>query len=685
MAATQTAAAAPPAPAAGPPAPRRPVVLGDRAGTALLAVLLALCAYAAFAHGAIDLAAEARVQVVLALAGLAVAALALGAGRLVPRTAPAGWAGVALLAGFAAWCGLSIAWSLTGDLSWQETNRAVAYALAALLALAVGAHAPRAIERTALGLVAVAVAVALYALAGKVAPGLVDETALSPRLREPLGYWNALALLCVLGAPAALRVATDASHRDGARLAGLGALWLLVVTAALTYSRGAALALVAALVVVTVLGEARLRGLAAVALAALAAAPAIALAFTDDTLTTAGAPLADRIGAGRGLLAVLVACLLALVAAGVVALRLERRVAWPAAWTRSAWRALAAAAVLAALVLLATGTVGRSLSSFGDTHQAPSISAPSRLLSTNSGNRVTWWNEALGAWSALPWQGHGAGSFPVLHLQYRHNTLNVRQPHDVPLEFLAETGIVGAVLGVGGLLALLWAATAAVRARPPGTRERELGAALLAAGVAWGMHALVDWDWDIPAVTLPALLALGVVAAAPAAPGVRLSRARPLALVAVALAGWVYLVSVALPAVADSRASSALREARAGASPGALADAAARANLASRLDPLSNRGLFAGAAIAERRDRRLEERRLLLDAVHRRPSDAQAWVRLAGVGIELGDLRGAVAATRAALRLDPRGPQTLALAADAQILLAPPRDSPTATGTPLGG
>src|SRR4051794_6067082 len=270
MAATETAADAPTAPTAPRPAPRVPVPAGDRAATVLLGVLLAVCAYAAFDHGAIDLAAEARVQVVLALAGMALAALALGSGRLVPRAPRAAWAGVALLGAFATWCALSIAWSVTADLSWEETNRAVAYALTALLALAVGTHAPRAVERTALGLLGIAVAVALYALAGKVVPGILDETALSPRLREPLGYWNALALVCVLGAPVALRVATDRARRDAARLAGLAALWLLLVTAALTYSRGGALALLAALAVVTVLGQARLRGLAATALAALA-------------------------------------------------------------------------------------------------------------------------------------------------------------------------------------------------------------------------------------------------------------------------------------------------------------------------------------------------------------------------------------------------------------------------------
>src|SRR3954452_9076657 len=164
MAATETAAAAPPAPAAPRPARPPAVPAGDPTATALLAVLLAVCAYAAFDHGASCLAAEARVQVVLALAGMALAALALGAGRLVPRAPRAAWAGLGLLAAFAAWCGLSLAWSLTADLSWEETNRAVAYALTVLLALAVGTYGRRAVERTALGLLGVAVAVALYAL-----------------------------------------------------------------------------------------------------------------------------------------------------------------------------------------------------------------------------------------------------------------------------------------------------------------------------------------------------------------------------------------------------------------------------------------------------------------------------------------------------------------------------------------
>ncbi|HEY3020240.1 MAG TPA: O-antigen ligase family protein [Solirubrobacteraceae bacterium] len=666
-------------------APARPRGRGERdlAGRALLAALFAACAYAAFAHGAVDLADEAPLQAALALLALGVAAAALGAGRLVPRASGAGWLAVGLLAGFAGWCGLSLAWSVTPDLSWQATNRAAAYALVVVLALAAGARAPRAVDRAALGLLAVSLAVALDALAGKALPGLTDGTALSPRLREPLGYWNALALVCVLGMPVALAVAADAARGGRLRLAALGALWLLVVVTGLTYSRGAIVAFAVALAVVVALGDARLRALGVAALAGAAAAPALAFAFTRSSLATPDTPLAQRAAGGRELLGVLAVCLVALLAAGWLALRAERRVAWSAARTRRAWAGLGVIAALLVAGLAVSGGIADAARQFADTRDAPSVSTPSRLLSTNSGNRVQWWGEALGAWSDRPLAGHGAGSFPALHLQYRHNRLPVRQPHDAPLQFLAETGLVGAALALGGIAALLWAAGTAVRARPRGSPERRLAVALLAGGAAWTVHALVDWDWDIPGVTVPALLALGVVAARPAGARKAPGRPRRLALVVAALAGWAYLASVALPALADRKAEAALRAARPDATPAALQSAAARAELGARLDPLSVRSLFAGAAIAQRRGRALDARRLLLDAVHREPSNAQAWLRLASDALSLVDRPGAEAAARRALELDPRNPEALRAAQAAVALVAPPEDSPSATGTPL--
>jgi hypothetical protein len=35
----------------------------------------------------------------------------------------------------------------------------------------------------------------------------------------------------------------------------------------------------------------------------------------------------------------------------------------------------------------------------------------------------------------------------------------------------------------------------------------------VAALVVWALHASIDWDWELPAVTLPALAAAGLLLA----------------------------------------------------------------------------------------------------------------------------------------------------------------------------
>src|SRR3954469_5815425 len=83
----------------------------------------AVIVYAAFADGAIALPMEARLQVgVAALALLAFGALLFGRGVRASSTT-AGWTGLALLVAFAAYSGLSLAWSIAPDGSWGELNR----------------------------------------------------------------------------------------------------------------------------------------------------------------------------------------------------------------------------------------------------------------------------------------------------------------------------------------------------------------------------------------------------------------------------------------------------------------------------------------------------------------------------------------------------------------------------------
>jgi hypothetical protein len=484
----------------------------------------------------------------------------------------------------------------------------------------------------------------------------------------------------------------------------------------MTLSRGGIVALACGLAVLLALAGRRGSLLAGLGLLLVCALPVLAVAFTLDGLTEVAAPRDARKDDGLVLLGALAVATLALVAAGWALLRRESRAPdasdlgeEPAAAPRRRpaprWIAPAAAGalVLAALAALALSDrgLGGSLSHAADEFRAvraqPATQEPGHLLSTSSDNRWSWWGEALGAWSDRPVGGFGAGSFPVSHLQYRETTIPVAQPHSVPLQLLAETGIVGLLLFSAAFGLLLAAAFERLRALPDG-RERQAGAALAAVAAAWLVHGLVEWHWDIPAVTLPVAAALGLLAARPGWRPPRTPAAvfedpdaarrdAPLRALAVALAAValsLVALSAILPGWADGKASGAQEAAddpRAGERE--LLDAASQAELAARLDPVATRPLFVAAAIAQRRGRLLQARRLLLDAVQRQPEDAGAWRRLTRVAVALADLDGGVRASRRALALDPRSPEARRLATEMEALRTPAGASATATATPL--
>ena len=137
---------------------------------------------------------------------------------------------------------------------------------------------------------------------------------------------------------------------------------------------------------------------------------------------------------------------------------------------------------------------------------------PNRFTSLSSNNRSVWWGEAWDIFRAEPLHGAGANTFEVARKRYRDTASAVSQPHSVPLQFLAGTGLAGLGLFLALAAAAAFAAVGALR-RLDGT-ERNAGAALAVALALWFIHALVDYDWDFVAVTGPAFLAAGVLAAA---------------------------------------------------------------------------------------------------------------------------------------------------------------------------
>jgi O-Antigen ligase len=634
---------------------------------ALALALGAAVLYAAFADGAVLVPDETRLQVWLAVVAAAALATLLYGRSLRFGARPPATAALGLLAAFALWTALTVDWSISPGETWLEANRAVAYAVFAALAVVVGASLPRAGSRVALGYVAVATAVALYALAGKV--GVVDHADELSRLREPLGYWNALAVFCAMAVPAALRAAVSSAPALAA------ALVPLLATAVLALSRGALVALVAALAIQIALAEDRRSLLAVGGLALLASAPALVLGLTLPALTDDGVPAGDRVPEGLALLAALV---LGSAAAAFAARVRMTDVPRPSP-------ALAASA-LAAGALVLVGGAALSERGSGDVEQPvvpaarplelprsePPETDPARLLTTQTGRRWAWWSEAAAAWADRPISGHGAGSFALLHLRYRDEPVDVREAHSVPLGFLSETGLSGALLALGGLALL---GVAAVR----GGIGDPYPQALLAGCAAWALHGLVDWDWDIPAVTMPALGFAGVLAASPrrglSPPSGPLAHGAALALGTTLLA--LFTVSALLPALARERTDDAYLAALTGAD---LRKAAEGAEEAARLDPLSAEPLLAGAAVAERRRRYGRSADLLLEAAGREPDDPEVWIRLARLHALYGDARAVSRAARRGLALDPRSELLALILAVGSI---DERRSSSATGTPL--
>ena len=204
------------------------------------------------------------------------------------------------LLALAAWSGLSVAWSVAPDRSWDELNRTLAYAGFALLGLILAAlYGPRAC-RVVGGLLVVAFGAAIvWALAGKAIPALFEDGGRAARLRDPIGYWNALALAADVLLVLALWVASTRSHPRPLRLAAAALAFGSVVAILLAVSRAGLLAAVAGVGLWLALDDRRLeRGLAALAVSVPAFLVA-AWAFTRDALVEDGQVYSDRVSDGR--------------------------------------------------------------------------------------------------------------------------------------------------------------------------------------------------------------------------------------------------------------------------------------------------------------------------------------------------------------------------------------------------
>ena len=551
---------------------------------------------------------------------------------------------VAALGAFVVWEGLSVLWSIAPDRSWDAFDKGLVLLGFLGLGLVVGGLAR---SGTAAALLAVLLgAVLAWALAGKAIPALFEDGERVARLRNPVGYWNGLALLADLALPLGLWLGSRPGARAWVRVGGALLVYAAVVVILLTVSRTGVAAGAVAVALWLLLSERRIEGALVAVAGAVPAAAVAAFAFARPALVDDGQVYDDRVrdGAVFGVLVLLGAALVT----GAVVWGLRRGLSRRddvGRWLVAGGCGAAAVAVVA-LVLAVGNPVAWAADQFSES--GATTNDPGRLLEAGSNNRWEWWNEAWDVWRADPLLGAGANTFEIARRRYRENALSVSEPHSTPLQALADGGIVGLALFLAAVAAGVAVAVAALR-RLSG-EERAVAASLVVLPAAWVVHGLADYDLDFLAVTAPPLFALGVVGASGQGRGVV---RRPLWAVGVVALALGVAASLAAPPLADRevrRATQALEE-------GQPALAVERADRARSLDPFSTAALFVLAGAEARRGDQAAALAALRRAVRLQPENARTWEELGRFEFARGDLCAAYRDLNEAYTRDPNGSQ----------------------------
>jgi tetratricopeptide (TPR) repeat protein len=239
-----------------------------------------------------------------------------------------------------------------------------------------------------------------------------------------------------------------------------------------------------------------------------------------------------------------------------------------------------------------------------------------RLFSFSGSDRAELWRVAIHDVRAHPILGSGAGTYAEEWLANRRITTQVVNAHNLYLETLAELGPVGLALL---LLVLVGPLLAAVRAR-----RRPLVPVAAAAYLAFLVHAAVDWDWQLPAVTLAALFTGCAILAAARADVREIALGRLARRSAVAIALTISVVA-AIGLLGNRAAASATND----TNHRNWQQAEAQAHRATELMPWSSIG-WEDLGDAEYQQGKLAEARASYStAIAKDPHNWQLWLDLA--------------------------------------------------------
>jgi hypothetical protein len=545
------------------------------------------------------------------------------------------------LGAFAVWSYASISWATASATAWDGANLAATYAVV----YAIFAFGPRRDRLEPWVLVAFALVVAAIGLhAVHEGASSTSLTFLGGRLASPTDYANASAAGFLIPAWMTLAIAVGKSVPLALRAVALGIASTLFDLAALTESRGGAIA-AAATSVFFVLWVSR-RLVAGWMLGAVAATSALFVVHADAfNLTSTGRPSPAGIHQTEVLLIVT-----AITMAGAFAIASQswRFIAAASPRTARAARqsiavttviALGAAATFGAIRIGSPASAARSAwSSFKD----PSEPVGTHRFTSLGSHRYDAWRVSLELFGRHPVAGIGSENFAEGYVRLRRSDEELTYPHSLVMGLLEQTGLVGAVLFVCFLVA---ATLSAARAR---AAKASVPAAGAVAFLYFLVHGSGDWLWEFPM--------LGTISFAAAGLAVRPRRTvdhrpsivdralRPASFVALALC----ICSFVPPWLSARDAATAARTWAADPAAGlALYDRAAREN------PLDDGPLVSAGVVAGHLGRVATMVRYLQRAERRNP---QNWFTNLELGVAfsmLGKWGSASAAVVRARSLNP--------------------------------
>jgi hypothetical protein len=617
---------------------------------------IALILGLALAGGGFDLSARhvAGLGTWLVVVGL----LALGAGGRARLGRPFYWA-AGLILGLALLSAISSLWSGSIELTVTEADRVLVY-LGVFLAAFLIAQTDRRRQRFAEGIAISLALIAAAALLSRLLPHAFDlgpDLGSGPRLRFPLGYWNADGVAFGIGIAMALWMSRR-SLTAGLRWFAVAALPVLLAALYLTYSRGGLLSLLVAGACLLVLSHDRLWLLATLAVGAIGTLPAL-LAIQDRRGIADFLDEPATVDQGVTVLILTVAGVILALALYAGLRRLEgkgggltgRMVEFsrdPAVLKRIAL----AGALVAIAAAIAVG--GRAWDQF----TAADVQFPNQpehhFGSLSGANRDEFWRVAIDSFGEKPVLGDGAGTYRLSWEQLRSIPIPVRDAHSLYLEAFAELGLVGGLLVLALVATLLWTGFAAWRAARGA--QQELYAVLLAAALAFAVGAAIDWFWEIAAVGAIFFLVSGVLVAgrcAQLAPG-RGDGARAegrrfgLAVAGLAVA-WVTALALIGPLLVDRE----IKASQAAAADGNIASAVDHADTARSIEPWAASPYVQLGLLAQVQGDYTTASERLAQAIHREDRNWLLYYLRSKVEHEAGDLAAAQSDLRRAQRLNP--------------------------------